>query len=69
MRSLKEIETKIHKLSPELISELDRYLDFLINKRVSNKRKRLKQNWAGALKDVNLSSIELQKKALDWRQK
>jgi hypothetical protein len=69
MRSIKEIETKIHKLSPELISELDRYLDFLINKRVSNKRKRLKQDWAGALKDVNFSSIELQKKALDWRQK
>jgi hypothetical protein len=69
MRAIKQIEIKISKLSPGLIGELDRYLDFLINKRVSNKPKRLKQDWAGALKDVKMSSIELQKKALDWRQK
>jgi hypothetical protein len=69
MRAIKQIELKISKLSPGLISELDRYLDFLINKRVSNKPKRLKQDWAGALKDIEMSSIELQKKALVWRQK
>ena len=69
MRAIKKIETKINKLSPGLISELDRYLDFLINKRVSNKPKRLKLDWAGKLKDIKMSSVELQKKALDWRQK
>jgi hypothetical protein len=69
MRAIKQIEIKINKLSPGLISELDRYLDFLINKRVSNKPKRLKQDWAGELKDIKISSVELQKKALDWRQK
>ena len=69
MRAIKQIEIKISKLSPGLISELDRYLDFLINKRVTNKPKRLKQDWAEELKDIKISSVELQKKALDWRQK
>ena len=69
MRTIKQIELKISKLSPGLISELERYLDFLINKRVSNKHKRIKQDWAGELRDINMSSVELQKKALDWRQK
>ena len=69
MRAIKDIETKINKLSPGLISELDRYLNYLINKRVSHKFKRLRQDWAGGLEDIKISSIELQKKALDWRQK
>jgi len=69
MRAIKDIESKINKLSPGLISELDRYLDYLINKRVSHKLKRLRQDWAGGLEDIKVSSIELQKKALDWRQK
>jgi 5'-deoxynucleotidase YfbR-like HD superfamily hydrolase len=69
MKAIKDIETKINKLSPGLISELDRYLDYLINKRISHKPRGLKQDWAGELKDIKLSSLELQKKALDWRQK
>jgi hypothetical protein len=69
MKAIKDIETKINKLSPGLISELDRYLDYLINKRISHKHRGLKQDWAGELKNVKLSSLELQKKALDWRQK
>jgi hypothetical protein len=39
----------------------------LINKRVVHKSKKLRQDWAGGLKDVNMSAIELQKKALEWR--
>ena len=69
MRAIIDIESKINKLSPGLISELDRYLDYLINKRVSRKPKGLKQDWAGGLKDIKVSSLELQKKALEWRQK
>jgi len=69
MKAIKDIETKINKLSPGLISELDRYLDFLINKRVSHKPRGLKQDWAGDLKGIKMSSLELQKKALNWRQK
>jgi hypothetical protein len=69
MSKIKNIETKIHQLSPGLIAELDQYIDYLINKKVVKKSKKLKQDWAGGLKDVKMSAIELQKKALDWRQK
>jgi len=69
MRAIKNIETKISQLSPELIGELDHYLDYLINKKVINKQKKLRQDWAGELNDIKMSAIDLQKKALDWRQK
>jgi Protein of unknown function (DUF2281) len=69
MRAIKNIETKINQLTPGLIGELDHYLDYLINKRVVRMPKKLKQDWAGGLKDIKMNSIELQKLALDWRQK
>lgn len=69
MNAIKNIESKINQLTPSMIGELDRYLDYLINKRAVRKPKRLKQDWAGGLKDIKMTSIELQKKALDWRQK
>jgi hypothetical protein len=69
MKAIKDIEVKISKLSPGLIGELDRYLDYLINKRTIKKSGKLKQDWAGGLKDIKISALELQKKALDWRQK
>lgn len=69
MRAVKNIERKINQLSPGLIEELDHYLDYLINKRVVRKPKKLKQDWAGGLKDIKITSIELQKLSLDWRQK
>ncbi|HEX7583370.1 MAG TPA: DUF2281 domain-containing protein [Prolixibacteraceae bacterium] len=69
MRAIKKIETKISQLSPELIGELDHYLDYLINKKVILKSRKLRQDWAEGLKDTKMSAIELQKKALEWRQK
>ena len=69
MRAIKNIESKINQLTPGMIDELDKYLDYLINRKVIRKSKRVKQDWAGGLKDVKMTSIELQKKALDWRQK
>jgi hypothetical protein len=69
MKAIKNIETKINQLTPDLINELDHYLDYLINKRASKKPGKLTQDWAGGLKGENYNSIGLQKKALDWRQK
>jgi hypothetical protein len=69
MKAIKNIETKINQLTPDLINELDHYLDYLINKRASKKPRKLTQDWAGGLKGENYNSIGLQKKALDWRQK
>jgi len=69
MRAIQDIETKISQLTPGLIGELDHFLDYLINKRVVQSPRKLKQDWAGGLKDITMSSLELQKKALDWSQK
>ena len=69
MRTIKDIETKINQLTPDLINELDNYLDYLINKRKIKKSRKLTQDWAGGLKEEKYNSIDLQKKALDWRQK
>lgn len=68
MRAIKNIESKINQLSPGLMDELDHYLDYLINKKVVRSPKKLKQDWAGGLNDIKMTSIELQKLALDWRQ-
>jgi hypothetical protein len=64
---LKNIESKINQLTPDLIDELDNYLNYLINKQETKKSGKLTQNWAGGLKGENYNSIDLQKKALDWR--
>ena len=51
------------------MGELEHYLDYLINKKAVHKSKKLKQDWAGGLSDIQISAIDLQKKALEWRQK
>ena len=68
MKAIKNIETKINQLTPGMIGELDHFLDYLINKRTVRKHRKLRQDWAGGLKDIKMTSIELQKSALDWRQ-
>ncbi len=67
MELIKNIELKINQLSPGLMGELDQYLDYLIKKKDIRLHKKLKQDWAGELKDVKMTSLELQKKSLDWR--
>ena len=69
MRAIQIIESKISQLSPGSIGELDHFLDYLINKRVVQRQGKLKQDWAGGLKEIKMSAIDLQKKALDWKQK
>jgi hypothetical protein len=69
MKAIKNIETKINRLSPGLIGELEHYIDYLINKKVVRKQNKLRQDWAGGLKDIHMSAVDLQKKALEWRQK
>jgi len=69
MKTTKEIEAKISQLPPESFDELERFLDELIDKTKIQQPGRLKQNWGGGIKDVKMSSVDLQKKAMDWRQK
>lgn len=65
MKAIKEIEAKINRLSPGLMDELEHFLDHLINKNKTYQSGKLRQDWAGGLKDIKMSSIDLQKKALD----
>ncbi len=62
MNVINNIEAKISKLSPNMVAELDRYLDYLLNNRNVNKPRKLKLDWAGGLKEINMTAVELQKK-------
>lgn len=61
MKAIKEIEAKIIQLSPESFDELERFIDELIGKTKIHQPRKLVQNWAGVLKNIKMSSIELQK--------
>jgi len=67
MSVLESIENKVNQLTPNSAEELNQFLDYLITKQTNKQGKKLKQDWAGGLKNVDTSSVELQKKALDWR--
>lgn len=70
MISLKTLEKKISQLPPGLVIKLDDYLDYLLSQnRLNIHANKLKQTWAGGLKDYSnkYSSLELQKLALKWR--
>ncbi|HSE82992.1 MAG TPA: DUF2281 domain-containing protein [Thermodesulfobacteriota bacterium] len=59
----------IGELPPELQKEVEDFVQFLKEKRGRKAGKKLRQDWAGALKDYReqYTSLELQKKALEWR--
>ncbi len=69
MKLMKKLEKEIQKLSPDLKQEVEDFVEFLLRKRARKKGKTLKQSWGGALKSYRgeFSSLELQKKALEWR--
>ncbi len=62
------LEEKIAKLPPDLKQEALDFIDFLLNK-IQKKQEKLSLSWAGVLKQYKdqFTSIELQKKALEWR--
>ena len=66
---METIEEKILQLPKELQQEIMDFIDFLIAKRTQRKRKKPNLGWVGGLKEYRdrYSSLELQKKALEWR--
>jgi len=66
---MKNIEELIKELSPELRREVGDFVESLLKKRARKNGGRLRQDWAGALRDYRdkYTSLELQKKALEWR--
>lgn len=65
----KTLQNKISELSPELRREVEELVEFLLSKQKSKTTAKLKQDWSGALRDFRdkYTSLELQKKALEWR--
>jgi hypothetical protein len=66
MNSLEEL---IQKLPPELQEEVSDFASYLLETKVKSKQKYLRMTWAGALREFRdqYTSLELQKKALEWR--
>lgn len=71
MTKNQNIEKKISELPPSAMSELESYVDYLLTKVKRGAGAKLQQDWAGGAKDFKdqYTSLELQKKALEWRTK
>ena len=65
---MKTTEELIGELPPELQQEVRDLAQFLLNTKVSRKQKKLRMTWAGGLREFRdqFTSLELQKKALEW---
>jgi hypothetical protein len=65
----KPLEELVKELPPDCKEEVRDFVEFLLERRKRKHGKKLRQDWAGALKDYRdqYTSLELQKKALEWR--
>lgn len=66
---METLEEKIKNLPPDLRKEVMDFIDFLLEKRRKQTCKKLTLSWAGKLSEYKdkYTSLELQKKALEWR--
>jgi len=69
MRTAKELKELIDQLPPEFQEEVRDFVEFLLERKVHRRGRKLRQDWAGALRDYRdqYTSLELQEKALEWR--
>jgi len=65
---MKKIEELIKELPPELRQEVRDFAQFLLDTKIHRKQKKLRLTWAGGLREFRdeFTSLELQKKALEW---
>lgn len=68
MGNRETVENLIRELPPELRQEVEDFIRFLLQKQIKKPGKRLRMDWAGGLKEYRnrYTSLELQKKALEW---
>jgi hypothetical protein len=66
---MERLEEMVKELPPGLRQEVGDFVQFLIEREKRKAGKKLRQDWAGALRDYRdqYTSLELQKKALEWR--
>ena len=67
--SSKPLDDLMKQLPPELQEEVRDFAEFLLQRIEHKGGQPLHQDWAGALKDYRhlYTSLDLQKKALEWR--
>ncbi|WHZ14500.1 MAG: hypothetical protein OJF52_001339 [Nitrospira sp.] len=65
---MKTLEELIKELPPHLQNEVRDFAQFLADTKVRTKRKHLRMDWAGGLREYRdrFTSLQLQKKALEW---
>jgi hypothetical protein len=65
---MKTLEELIRKLPPELQQEVYDFALFLLETKAHPKHRKLRMTWAGGLREFRdqFTSLELQKKALEW---
>ena len=63
------IVEKFNQLPPDLQEKVIKYIDSLLTQKELRQKKKLKLDWVGGLKEYRdqYTALELQKKALDWR--
>jgi mRNA-degrading endonuclease RelE of RelBE toxin-antitoxin system len=68
-KGMEKVEEMVKELPPELQQEVGDFVQFLIEREKRKVGKKLRQDWAGALRDYRdqYTSLELQKKGLEWR--
>lgn len=66
---MEAIETKLKQLPKNLQKEVEDFIDLLLIKKVSKRKKAPKLDWIGGLKEYRnkYTALELQKKASEWR--
>ncbi len=66
---MKSMEELLKEVPLQLQNEVREYAQYLVDTKVEPKRKYLPMDWAGGLKEFRgqYTSLELQKKALEWR--
>lgn len=65
----KPLEDLVQELPKDMRDEVRDFIEFLLAKQSRHSGKPLLQNWAGALREhrQQYTSLELQRKAMDWR--
>ncbi len=65
---MKALEDLMKELPPELRKEVEEFARSLLETRARSKRRKLRMDWAGGLAEFRgqFSSLELQRKALEW---
>jgi hypothetical protein len=67
--AVKSLPKFVETLPPDIQEEVRDFAEFLVQKRRPKARQPLRQTWAGALRQYRnqYTSLELQKKSLEWR--